>query len=216
VRTTSLNAMTLVTFGPAGSVYEIDRPRLGSGEMVMGLGGMGMSLLDGVMEDERAYAKTLSSWVQQVYEGQCDMQANPHLFSLPCVVFFPAKRVEIPGDHPLKIRPPHYKMYDHSQATKRKAFQISMTKADSKQYSWLMDMKIELPYITATLWQKPARKKIAWMLLVKNARVAQYTGSAHGLHTFYLVCQDVTEMMPKDFLEPPEHPGLKRFANLAK
>ena len=115
MRITSLNAMTLITFGPAGSVYEIDRPRLGSGEMVMGLGGMGMSLLDGVMEDERAYAKTLSSWVQQVYEGQCDMQANPHLFSLPCVVFFPAKRVEIPGDHPLKIRPPHYKMYDHSQ-----------------------------------------------------------------------------------------------------
>jgi hypothetical protein len=54
------------------------------------------------------------------------------------------------------------------------------------------------------------------MFLLKNARVAQYTGSAHGLHTFYLVCQELTEMMPKDFLEPPEHPGLKRFAKLAE
>ena len=89
-----------------------------------------------------------------------------------------------------------------------------MTKADAKHYSWLMDMKIELPYITATLWQRPKKKKIAWMLLVKNARVVKNMGSAHGVHTFYLVCQEITEMMPKDLLEPPEHPGLKRFSKV--
>ena len=37
--------------------------------------------------------------VQQVYQVQCDMQANPHLFSLPGVAFAPAKRIDIAGDH---------------------------------------------------------------------------------------------------------------------
>src|SRR3712207_8294785 len=55
------------------------------------------------------------------------------------------------------------------------------------------------PYTTLfRSWQKPARKKIAWMLLFKNARVVKYTGSAHGLHTFYCVCQEISQMMPKD------------------
>jgi hypothetical protein len=145
------------------------------------------------------------------------MQANPHLFSLPCVVFLPAKRVDLPSDSiGFRVGGGRVEMFDATVASRRKAFQISMTKADMKQYSWLMDMRIDLPYITATLWQKPARKKIAWMLLVKNARVMKYTGSAHGLHTFYLVCQEISEMMPKDFLEPPQHPSMKRFERLAR
>ena len=45
--------------------------------------GLGWGLLDQVVEDERNYEKALMAWVQQAYEGQCDMQANPHLFSLP-------------------------------------------------------------------------------------------------------------------------------------
>jgi len=70
---------------------------MGSGEMVMS-GGLGWGLLDQVLEDERNFGKTLMAWAQQVYEGQCDMQANPHLFSLPCVAFGPAKRVDVTGD----------------------------------------------------------------------------------------------------------------------
>ena len=162
--------------------------------------GAGWRLVEQYFEDEKNYEAKVVNWLQTAYEGQCEMQANPHLFSLPCVAFAPVERELVRGDQ-IGL---NFRQWDEKVYTKKKAFQISANKASAKQYSWLMDMKIDLPYITATMWQRP-KKKIAWMLLVKNARVIKKLATVREIHSFYLVCEEISEMMPKDLLPPPEY-----------
>jgi hypothetical protein len=60
-----------------------------------------------------------------------------------------------------------------------------------------------LPWITATLWQKPNKKAVAWMLGLKNVIIIRKPVRDREVYFYHLFCEEMTEMMTRNLVPVP-------------
>jgi hypothetical protein len=136
-------------------------------------------------------------WLRKTYSTTLEMHINNKIFTLKVLAFGRGERSAIKWVDNLPANDMMGKIL-----VKRKVFLVTAESAAAGSLSMLRGEGYEIPWITAAM-RRNKDNKIAWMLGVKNGVV--YTSYREGgVMGYAMVCDQVSEMMPKDLVAVPD------------
>lgn len=139
-------------------------------------------------------------WMRQTYEGSAELHTATMLHNIPIVTMAPTERGHVShwenssrNDWNPKIR------------SKSKAVSVSVDKAWRATFDLVQSGDYTLPWITTTLWQRPNKKAVAWMLGLKNVIIIRKPARDREVYFYQLFCEELTEMVPRNLVPVPDH-----------